>query len=156
MRSHAEAAPLRNYRNANGLDFRRLAELANNSHGVTFDTVCARALKGITDEAELTRASILPATADWITIDDACKILHVSTHTWAQASNLHPTAIYWGVRAKTRSTKVKLEKGGKGSRGCGVLLYRPDIEKIQKIKREARISFLASLKVFHATAEGRL
>ena len=151
-----DAIRLKNYEKANGLDFRRLAELADASVGVTFDTVLRRALKGVTDEAELARASILPATPDWLTIDDACKVLCVTPHTFAGQVHRHPTALYYGIRAKSRSTLKTLEKNGKGARGCGLLLYRPDCEKVAEIKRECGIGFVAALKVFCAMSEGRL
>ncbi len=151
-----EAIRLANYERANGLDFRRLAEIADASIGVTFDTVMRRALKGVTDEDELTRAAILPATPDWLTITDACKVLCVTPHTFAGQVHRHPTALYYGIRAKSRSTLKTLEKNGKGARGCGLLLYRPDLEKVAEIKRECGIGFVAALKVFCALAEGRL
>lgn len=153
---HAEAAPLKNYRNANGLDFRRLAELADASKGVTFDTVMRRALKGVTDEAELVRVNILPATADWLAIPDACAVMCVTPHTFAGQVHKHPTALYYGIRVKSRSTKLKVNKNGVGARGCGLLLYRPDCEKVAEIKRQCRIGFVAALKVFCALSEGRL
>ncbi len=151
-----DAIRLQNYQNANGLDFRRLAKLADTSIGVTFDTVMRRALKGVTDESELTRCAVLPATPDWITVRDTCALLHIAPRTWAQMANSHPTAIYYGIRAKSRSTTKKLDKSGNGARGCGVLIFRPDIEKLNSIRKECGIGFSAAMKVFFALTEGRL
>jgi hypothetical protein len=140
----------------NGMDFQRIERLANQSHGVTFDTVLRRAMKGVTDETELMRPTILPPSENWITPDDCRRILRVGAGVWAGAIARHPTAIYWGIRAKTRSTLVKLDKNGKGARGCGALFYKPDIERLAQIKHEAHLSFATALKVFFAMSEGRL
>ena len=156
MRAQNDVAPLRNYRKANGLDFKRLEELANRSQGVTFDTVLRRAMNGITDEAKLAAPTVLPATKDWLTMTDACAILCAKPGTLAGLWHRHPTALYWGIRAKTRSMKVKLGPNGAGSRGCGVLLYRPDLERVMEIKRAARLSLTNALRVFQAITEGKL
>jgi hypothetical protein len=141
--------------NANGLDFRALAQLAQR-RGITFEKILERAESGITDPEQLARPSLLPATKDWITIDDACRILCIQAGSWNSAIGQHPTARYWGVRAKSRSTKLTLGDKGQGARGCGILFYRPDVERIQRIKREAHISFTSALKVFYAMSEGKI
>ncbi len=151
-----DAIRLENYRKANGLDFQRLEELANTSQGVTFDIVLRRAMNGVTDEDELARPSMIPATPDWLTIPDACAVLCAKPGTLAGIWHKHPTALYWGIRAKTRSTKVKLERHGKGARGCGLLLYRPDLERVMEIKRAAGLSLTNALRVFCAESEGKL
>jgi hypothetical protein len=133
--------------NANGLDFRALAQLAQR-RGITFEKILERAESGITDPEQLARPSLLPATKDWITIDDACRILCIQAGSWNSAIGQHPTARY--------STKLTLGDKGQGARGCGILFYRPDVERIQRIKREAHISFTSALKVFYAMSEGKI
>lgn len=151
-----EVAPLHNYQKANGIDFRRLAKLADTTKGVTFEKLCERAENGASTDEELTAVNIRPATPDWLTIPDACKVLCVTSHTFAGQVHKHPTALYYGIGVKSRSTKLTVDKNGVGARGCGLLLYRPDCEKVAEIKRECGIGFVAALKVFCAMTEGRL
>lgn len=150
-----ECAPLRNYEKANGIDYHRLAILADATAGVTFETLCERAENGAVTDAELLPA-LVPVTKDWILIHDVIFILGISLATWNSIIGKHPTELYFGIGAKTRSIKVKLGRGGKGARGCGVLFYRRDIQRLATIKRGARLSLHSALRVFCAMKQGKI
>jgi hypothetical protein len=150
-----EAVRLANYSKANGLDFHRLAALADVSPGITFEKICERAENGAVTDAELLATTLRPASKDWILLHDVLDILRVCDGTWAGIICKHPTQTYWGIGAKSRSSKTQLGPGGKGARGCGALYYRADIEKLAKIKRNANLSLHCALRVFCAMKEGK-
>jgi hypothetical protein len=153
-----EAVRLANYRKANGLDFHKLAALAD-ANGVAFEIVCKRAENGASTDAELIGRSLLPETHDWIKIDTACGILGIAIHTWASAMTYRAggyTAHYYGIRAKSRSQHLTIGPNGEGVRGCGVLLCRVDIERVRHIQKATGIQFTTALKVFDAEKAGRL
>lgn len=151
-----EIAPLKNYAKANGIDFHRLAALADATKGVTFETLCERAENGASTDEELIGRRLVPASNDWILIHDVLFIIGTGVSAWNCVICKHPTALYWGIRCKTRSIKVTLGKNGRGARGCGVLFYRPDIKKLAQIKRAAHLSLPCALRVFFAMSEGSI
>lgn len=160
MRQHRtrhEVAPLRNYaKRTNGIDFHRLARLADTTKGVTFEKLCERAENGAVTDEELLSRQVVPASKDWITIQDVLFIVGTGVSAWNCVICKHPTALYWGIRAKSRSMNVTLDRNGRGARGCGVLFYRPDIQKLAQIKRAAHLSLPCALKVFFAISEGHI
>lgn len=153
-----DIAPLSNYEKANGLDFHRIAALAD-ANGIAFEKICERAENGASTDAELIGRSLLPPTRDWITITTACSIVGVTIGTWASAMTYRcdsEHAHYYGVRAKSRSQTKTIGPNGEGVRGCGVLLYRADIERIQHIREAVGVRFTTALKIFDAEKAGRI
>lgn len=127
------------------IDYAKLADIAQTSR-ISFETLCKRAEKG----QPLNHME--SEDPDWVGYYEASDIL-MTKYASLASSLTHCTKEidYFGIGWKTKS-KVK----PKGKRGCGVLFYRADLVMVAKIKRGARLSTLAALRVFQAMQMGRI
>lgn len=124
---------------AQNIDYLHLARIAKKEQ-IPFEKLCERAETG-----RPLRTLVAP-DEEWITYQETADIL-CSTITAMAGNFTHPHAEieYWGIQWKSRS---KLKDGAK--RGCGVLFYRYDIQRVAQIKRAAGIGTLTALRVFEA------
>lgn len=94
----------------------------------------------VSPPAEPTRCD---PTEVWVTSDKACDLLGLPS----------VDALSRSMELRRRSRSVH---EGKSCRGVGALFYRPDIERVNAIRRECRVGFSTACRVLAALRDGRI
>jgi len=126
----------------NGVDYTKIASIAEQT-GVSYDVLCQRAEKG-------ERILVEPSDG-WVDYKKAANLLSVEYTSLAGQLSQNCELEYFGIEWKTLSI-VK----PKGKRGCGVLFKKADIERVNEIRRGARLGLVAALRVFQAMKQGKI
>lgn len=91
--------------------------------------------------------AMLEPDAEWMLTVDAAKALSLTTGALSSLACDEPH--FFAIRRKPRSTAAP----GKTGRGCGLLYSRADVEAVQRIRRECRLTVRSAIRVFAAMRE---
>ena len=153
-----------------GIDYARIAKLANDN-GVPFERLARRAERGAITDDELFGTSLRRPSENWLTLDMLENAIGMSKSVQISAGLKLEKATgiaYFGCAWKSRSRKqpgqrrdpLNVGKPGAGSgigrRGCGVLLYKPDLMRLAEIRRAVGLSWINAGRVMIAMKKGAL
>lgn len=129
---------------AQSIDYEALWSWAVRS-GQSYDALCKRAEKGlpvkILDEAE------------WMLHDEVATYLN-NRHIYSlMAPKMNPMQEldYWGIRWISLS-----QNNDTSRRGCGIAMWREDIERIRKIRTLTHCTLPTAMRIFQAEKLGQI